>query len=208
MVSSVYLMTLNEYPVFGAFLAFLFEPLLFLLGRDCWLIFLICLRNPQDWSDGRQSLVARQHQPDRLLPCELWPPELETADSAAPQQPSSMPAWLPVISLSVSLYGRLLFCLSALSFLLPHFLPLSLDVYLSDHLRRKQGRTYWWCLQPGQVSLLLLFLFLVTLAVTLTPDPKISFFPFGDSALVFFGQAVPNNWSLVCPAHSEMDSSL
>lgn len=53
-------------------------------------------RNPPDRSDGRQVLVAGQHQPDGLLPGELRPPELEAAHPAAPQQPPGASLGPPV----------------------------------------------------------------------------------------------------------------
>lgn len=147
-VSSAYLMTFNKHPGF-LFLPFWFNQLLFLSGRDCWLIFLFCLRNPQDWSDGWQNLAARQHQPDRLLPCELWPPELETADSTAAHQPSSMSDCLSFLCL---LSWQPLFLFNSVSALF--FVIFLLPLCLSDHLHWKQGRTHRRCLQPGKVSLL------------------------------------------------------
>lgn len=50
-------------------------------------------------------MVARQHQPDRLLPCKLRPPELEAADPAATRQPSSTFVFLSV-SLTVRKDGQ------------------------------------------------------------------------------------------------------
>lgn len=98
------------------------------------LTFLFCLRDPQDWSDARKHLVVRKHQPDRLLPCELWPPELETAHSAAPQQPSGKRVHQSVVSFSVQDFFIFIFHL------------FSNCRSLLDHLRREQGGTYWRCL--------------------------------------------------------------
>lgn len=70
-------------------ITFLVELMMMLRLTVC-LLFLFCLRDPQDWSDGWQHLVAGQHKPDGLLSRELRPPELETADSTAPHQTSSM----------------------------------------------------------------------------------------------------------------------
>lgn len=98
-------------------------------------------RNPPDRSDGRQVLVAGQHQPDGLLPGELRPPELEAAHPAAPQQPPGASLGPPV---------RL--------FLLRFLVLLPLDfpsLCLSDHLCGEPGRTHRRRLQPGQVRLLL-----------------------------------------------------
>lgn len=118
-----------------------------------------CLRNPQDWSDWWGNLVARKHQPDRLLQGELWSPQLETADWAATHKPSGRPACLSA-HLSVCRYTSLSFCapVCPFSFLFVCTALLSLSpvpllsvslllpVSLSDHLCRKQGGAYRWCL--------------------------------------------------------------
>lgn len=65
---------------------------------------MLCLRNPQDWSDGWQHMVGRQHQSDGLLPRELWPPELETAYSAAAHQPPSKTCLYSVTSAFVCFF--------------------------------------------------------------------------------------------------------
>lgn len=88
--------------------------------------FLFCLRNPQDWSDGWKNLAARQHQPDGLLPCELWPPELETADPAAAQQPSSKCVFLTLCLLLTVFQTLCLF--NSLHLHFHFFIPLHLSL--------------------------------------------------------------------------------
>lgn len=73
-------------------------PCFFLLSFCQWVFFFVTFapRNPPDRADGRQVLVAGQHQPDGLLPGELRPPELEAAHPAAPQQPPGTSLGSPI----------------------------------------------------------------------------------------------------------------
>lgn len=84
MVSSAYQITSNQ------------NPLLVSSSVSFPALLTFAPRNPPDRSDGRQVLVAGQHQPDGLLPGELRPPELEAADPAAPQQPPGSSLGPPV----------------------------------------------------------------------------------------------------------------
>lgn len=129
---------------------FSFEPLLFFLsGRAWWLsclLYFVSETHRAGQMDDKTWLLGNINQTGYFrvnYDLQNWKLLIQQLHTN------------PQVCLCLLLTVFLTSCLSVCMVVSVSVVCLTLFLCLSDHLRWKQGGTYWWCLQPGQVSLLL-----------------------------------------------------